>query len=249
MTVLRNNFDGGPDGTTVTVANSGQVPGNDAFNAVSSPASGQVMQFAATEALERPTAEFVLHVATGSTSVSAGVQWNTSMGTQTQVWWRAYSYYVALPTTTNPPVFVSDNGTAYGGITDVDTNAHVRLINGPSTASDVSAVTVPLGAWFRVEGWYQFSTTSGNGEVRIYITEPDGVNPDETLNLSNVNMGTSNCTAYTFGYAIGRANLPHAYVSGIEVNNTGWPGPAPFRPGKGVPGILTNPIAIHTDAS
>jgi hypothetical protein len=251
VTVLRNNFDGGPDGTVITTANSGQVPGNDAFDFVQPQGSGMSMQFASAAALGRATAEYVMNIATAATSGQLNVIWSTSMGSQTQVWWRYYMYLVALPTATanNPTIFEMDNGAAYGGVLLINkaTNS-LRVVTGSGATSTFAtgAVALSAGRWYRIEGRYQAGTgTSGSCDVRLF-DEPDDDTPAETISLSGVNMGTTSANSFTFGWIFNDVNYPHMYMSGLELNNTDWPGPAPPRLGKGTPaGNLTNPVAIH----
>lgn len=246
MTVLRNNFNGGPAGTTLTTGNSGQF-GDDPFDVVSIPAAGGVLQFTDAATLGRGTAQYVLQCSNGATASQEGGGWTTSMGTQTQIWWRMYIYSVALPSgALNPTIFECDNGAAFTGSLDVQvTTGKLRLWNGPATVSATSTNGLVAGAWARLEGRYQYSTTVGNADVQIYLS-PDADLPDETISISGCNMGAANSNTFQFGYIFSRANQPTIYLSGLELNNTGFPGPAPFIR-KGVPGIQPNPIAIHTD--
>lgn len=243
MTVLRNNFATGPDGTIVSVANSGNS-GDNAFNAVSGQGTGCTFQFASAAALGRGTAEFALHVATTSTAHSEGILWTTSMGTQTQVWWRFYCRLSGTPLDITT-IFCTDNGSILTGGLDIVTGSHLTLWNGPDTVTSTSTNVVTQDVWFRVEGRFQYSTTVGNADVQVYL-EPDSDTPTETLSISGCNMGAANSSQYTFGFPFGYVNLPSMYLSGLELNNTGFPGPLPFIR-KGVPGIQPNPIAIHTD--
>lgn len=243
MTVLRNNFDGGPAGTTITTVNSGAVPGNDAFNSVNG-GTGSVKEF--SDANARPTAEFTARLATGSTVTTANVVWSTYMGSQSQVWLREYllleSDIVNLAT-----VLSCDNGSVYNALIQITSANTLRVTDSPQTTTSTFTTPIPIGYWFRLECWFQFSATAGNWEVRMY-TDADSDTPTETKSGSNWNLGGPTSNRYGFGYSVLlAANWPNLYVSGLELNNEGWPGPAPFRPGKGVPGILTNPIAIHTD--
>jgi hypothetical protein len=253
MTVLRNNFDGGPHGTVITTANSAQ--GGDDFDAVSvQGGGGAIFQYKSATLLgvDRPTAEFVLHCYNGATAAQEAVQWSTSMGTQTQIWWRLYCYFETLPPgPLNPTIFECDNGAAFTGSLDIQAAVGevgtLKLWNGPGTVSDFSTNVMPTDQWVRLEGRYQYGTgTSGSADVRIFL-EADSETPTETLSISACNMGAVSSTTWTWGYPFSRANQPNLYLSGCELNNEGWPGPAAYRPGKGVPGLLSTPIAVHTD--
>jgi hypothetical protein len=247
VTRVRNNFDGGPDGVKVTAANSGQVPGNDAFQAVS-PATTGTMHYRDASTLGRGTAEFVLHTATTATATSVGVGWTTAIGTQSQVWLREYVYFTALPVTTGMAgdmyIFGCDNTVAYGGhITLGRTDGKLRLENGPQTLEVATTSAVPLNQWLRVEARLLFSTTVGTVELQVY-EEPDSDEPSDQVSASGWNMGVANANTFYFGSPFNDYFKPNTYFSGIELNNEGWPGPAPFRQ-KAMPGYQPSTIAIH----
>lgn len=248
MTVLRNNFDTGPDGTSITVANSDDVPGNDAFDLVGGTGTGVVRQYSAT--FSRPTAEFTAHLTTGSTAGAPNVGWTSSMGSQSQIWFREYVYLSSYPPVYDMVVFVCDNTVVYNAIIVIRATTGVLSVsNSPQSVTSPFSTPTPLGAWFRLEGRFQFSATTGNWELRLF-DEADSDTPIETKTATNWNLGANSSTEFAFGYAINSvANLPDLYLSGLELNNTDWPGPAPFRAGKGVPGILSTPMAVHGDCN
>lgn len=251
MTTLRHNFDGGPLGTNLTVANSGQVPGNDPFQFVDVGSAQNHIEYKDAALLGRATAEYVLLVSTLAASTS-GMQWSTPMGSQSQIWLRMYLYLTETPfnsgATADCPIFECDNGAAYSAwISIVRTTGAIRMENGPETLSTTTTNVLPINEWARLEARMLFSTTVGSTDVKLFL-EPDSDTPTETVSSSGWNMGTATANSFVMGYSgLGTQNKPELYISGLELNNVGWPGPAPFRPGKGVPGIMTNAIAIHTD--
>lgn len=250
MVDLWNNFDGGAHGTALTVANSGAVPGNDPFQIVDPSSAQNHIEFKDAIALGRATAQYVLLVSVQASATSSAMIWSTAMGSQTQIWWRQYVYLTALPVTVgcavDAPIFECDNGVAYTGWGYIDRDTgKVSIYNGSDTSFVITANPLPLNAWARLECRMQFSTTTGNVELRLYL-EPDSDTPTETVSGSGWNMGGASANSYAFGYPTTIANRPEMYISGLQLSNTGWPGPAPFRPGRGVPGVLTNPTAIHT---
>lgn len=252
MTVLRNNFDGGPHNTAFTAANSGQVPGNTAFNLVDvNGSNGRTVAYWDASALGRGTAEYVLKTATAGTAVSCAVVWSTAMGSQSQVWWRQYVYLTAYTPTYELVIWESDNGAVYTGIVavwEVTGELVVRVSDAAGTPEVLSTNPVPLNAWCRIEGRFQYSTTTGNFDVRLFL-DPDSDTPTETISATNFNLGASAANSFAFGSAFQAQAKPTTYYSGVELNNEGWPGPAPFRAGKGVPGILSSPVAVHAAVS
>jgi hypothetical protein len=251
MTMLRNNFDGGPDGTTITLANSGQVPGNDAFNTMSTVGSQTVIQYADAANLGRGTAEFVMKTSTGTSTNSCGVVWTTSMGSQSQVWWRQYINLTILPVDSGAgndmTIFECDNGAVYMGFCDLlRTTGKLIVRNGPQTSSVTTTNALVLNSWARVEARYKFGTgTAGEFDLSLYL-DADSDSPTESISATGWNMAAATANFFTFGSGFNDVHKPLTYWSGLEINNTGFPGPAPFK-ARGVPGIQPNPIAVHTD--
>lgn len=253
MTVVRNNFDGGADGTDITTASS--ASGGDAFNSIPKSGSG-IVKYASSEPLSRPTAEFVARFASTTPAGLAVCAWNTALGSQSQIWLRMYMNYVSVPSTASAPYpsFFSvgtsgDVAMLYLGVTTGTAgNNKVFAMDGPGATTVSTTGSITAGRWFRVEARVQFSATTGNGEVYLF-DDADSDTATEMISFTNWNLTSSTAARYYIGYIGTLTNQRDLYMSGVEVNNTGFPGPAPFRPGKGVPGILTNPVAIHTDAS
>lgn len=246
MTVLRNNLDVGPDGTTITASNSNDN-GGDGFDVVSTPVTNGVIQYSSNVA--RSTAEYTMRVKTGTTSGAPVVLWSTAMGAQSQIWLRFYAYWPVLPNNpSNPIIFAASSGAtgcAWMGING--TTGAFLLVNGPQTTNVQTAAPPAAGEWFRVECRLQFSTTTGNGELR-YFADADSADVTEALSFSSWNLGAATANSFQFGYVNSDTNLEDMYLSGLALSTVDWIGPAPPRMGQGSPsGNLTNPVAIHTD--
>lgn len=258
MTRLINNFEGGPDGTTVTVANSDQAGTEDAFDVVDSSGTGNVLKFKSAATLNRPTAEYVLRIATGSTiNVYPDVRWETSMGAQSQIWTRFYLYLTSVSsnlrdlnlfsawtsaTTNGVAVYVQNSGTP----------SPLAIFNYKAGVSTFMATPITAGAWHRVEFRVTMSTTIGSADLTYYSGDNvDTMTPTETLSLAGQNFGASTANRFALGPDVSyQANTPDTYLSNWELNNTDYPGPAPFRQGLGYPtGNLTNSVAPICDAS
>jgi hypothetical protein len=246
VTVLLNNFDGGPSGTDISAANSGQVPGNNAFDGVLKSGTGAVLAY--SDAFARPTAEFLMKAQSGNQSGHALVYWTTSMGSQAQTWHRCYFLFSSAPDAAlSPTILASEasSGTAVRiGLNPPENTIYVEESFGGTGAE--STVVIPIGQWCRLEARVQWGTgSSGSIDCRIY-DEADSDIPAETVSMSNVTLNATASVNYYFGYISALANQPPLYLSGAALSNEGWIGPAPFK-SKGVPGIQPNPIAIHSD--
>jgi hypothetical protein len=249
VTVLRNNYTSGPDGTTFTLAASGANE-DDAFDTFNKSAdSNVILKYKTAAGLDRPTADYVLRMSTGAVTGSTYTAWSTSMGAQSQFWIRFYCYFSVAPDTFASPLIFQAVDTVGGSRCNLgimgDTGPHLLFTeNAAGTVYTATSAGIIEGTWFRVEARFQCSTTTGNGEVR-YFEEADSDAPTETLTFTNWNLGGPTSNFFAFGYTATATNLETMYQSGIALSNEDWIGPAPFK-AKGVPGIQPNPIAIHT---
>src|SRR6185312_1544139 len=96
MTVLSNNFEGGPDGAAITAANSNHSGLQNPFDVVYSGTLG--MYYANASALGRPTAEYVCKLDHGSPGDYQYCEWTTSMGGTSQAYTRFYFYVTSTAT-------------------------------------------------------------------------------------------------------------------------------------------------------
>jgi hypothetical protein len=269
MTTLQNNFEGGPDGTTMTVGNSNQSGTQDPFDFARAAGGGVLLQYASANlaGLNRPTAEYVMKISTGSGTATTfpGVGWTSSFGTLSELWARFYVYFTSTATNTNNDLGLLSMYTAasigHGVSVVMGTGTspnpvlnHFYIYNhNTSLTSIISTLSRSASTWYRVE-FHAIFASSATGVADLYIYEgnaSDDVTPTASLNLTGQNYGTTSIDTCSLGEdVIYQANTPNTYFSNWELNNTGYPGPAPFRQGLGSPsGNLTNPIAIHTDVN
>jgi hypothetical protein len=255
MVQLINNFNGGPDSTDISTANSGQQ-GDDAFDVVSNAGSTGILKFAGINinSLNRPTAEFAMRLADGNQVAQPVVGWGASLGTQAEIWTRFYMYYSTVVTTNASDLNLFSTGTA--GVKGVglflQTSSTPRVLylsdhTTPTARTALMATPLVSSQWTRVELHVACDASAGSAELYYYAN--DDVDTDvytDMVSQTGANYTSSTCDAVYLGQILSQQkNIPNIFFSNWEVNTTGFPGPAPFRAGKGVPGILTNPIAIH----
>lgn len=256
MTVLNNNWNGGPDLATLTTSNSGQFSDN-AFDVTGNPVSGTVQQFinAARAGLARPTATFVYGQSTGTTADNPYVQWDASMGSQTTTYIRFYMYITSMFSGADLPIFGIGSNSVIADILWISLRTSTTpvlwiLRNVHASTQVLGSVTVVAGQWSRME--LQFtasSTTTGSATLRCYAgTDVDTTNVTDTISATSQNYGAATADWWYCGMANSVANVPTIYYSGFQVNNTGLPGPAPWRY-KAVPGMLSPYLAPHSDVS
>jgi hypothetical protein len=263
MTRLVHNFDGGPHQATITVANSSQVPGNNTFDGVGT-GSHLFQQYISMDAagyLSRPTAEFVFGAAVSSLGGAYSrpfVAWAAAMGAQSEIWARFYVLNSATVLSARDlNIFaVADNSSNGCAVWLRTTTSPIVMYMGDIPAANVVTTTTPIAfnTWYRVECHVIFGAGTGFSELRLYAS-PNADNElaqyTETISQNTGAYGAGPGQQYILGQGIGYNDVvENTFFSNLEINNIGFPGPAPFRLGKGYPaGGLTNPIAIHSDVN
>jgi hypothetical protein len=242
--LLRNNFSSGPDGATITTTNSG-AGDDDAFAAVGRTGANSVTAY--DLAPDRPTAEFVGELSTGAASGTATLAWAT--GGTSQIWMRMYGYFTVLPNNfSSPTIFYIEASTgARCGIIAVNSSGANEIIasNKNDTQTAITTAGITQGEWFRLEARFQFSTTIGNGQINFYADADSDVATD-SVSFSGWDLASATAANFYFGYVLADSNLEALRLSGLEVNDTGFPGPLPFKQ-KAMPGYQPSPIAVHND--
>jgi len=221
--LVSNSFEGIPNGTTVTVANSGGASGT-AFNSINSLSSGQTLIADSARAAHGSRS---LQIASGSTAASAHVTWSTAVGTQTTIYARFYLYMTAHPPDTTT-MFRALLGTATGAALNMDTSGAMRMQNasGSSTVVGTLPSPHPLNQWVRYEIRVVAGTTNGVIELRRYDTADAPVgNPSTSLTASPATL-TATFDGYRFGQLNSIASAGPFWMDDLAVNLTTWCGPA-----------------------
>jgi hypothetical protein len=260
MVAVQHNFDGGPNGATITVTNSAQVSGNNPFDATGT--GGNIKLQYGSLAINgyinsRPTAEYIMGVAVTSGSPRPYVAWLTTVGNQTEIWTRFYFYLTsATPTTNDLCLFAIANASGVAASVWLNVSSLVLQIqDSAATPNKVNMTTVlDINVWHRIEFHVIMGATTGSSNLFLYAypdTDIDISSYTETVTQTGATYGAPPATQYLLGQALGtQTNLVNTFFSNWALNNTGYIGPAPFRAGLGSPaGGLTNPIAIHSDVN
>lgn len=222
MTTLTNSFEGGTGGTTITAGNSGAGSGN-AFDAVTGPPASGTLAFDSTEAAH---GSLSCKLATGATSGQDLVRWSTSMGTQSQVWFRTYLYVTANPAVAFRPVGFATGGGSNCGQIFVNTTGKISFSNAAGTSVITSATTIPLNAWFRLEGFIIGSATVGQLEFKLFDT-PDSATPTETQTSAASQNTNGPMGLYSYGITSALANVTAFWMDDLGLSNIGYIGPVP----------------------
>jgi hypothetical protein len=229
MTVtLLNSFEGGTSGTALTTGNTGGASGN-AFDTVTI-GTAATLAFDSTRAAHGTLS---CKCATGASSVTALAQWGTSLGAgQSQVWWRMYCYFTALPSTTDRlwAAYSTTSGTSQCGGMYVNTSGTFQLVDDSNTTQLTTSSVMPLNAWFRLEG-YLIGSTSGSAQFKLFDSM-DSTTATETETVSLNSRGTIG--SWQFGATAAKVNAPTYWMDDIGISTAGYLGPvvtSPANPG------------------
>jgi hypothetical protein len=255
MTTLKNNFSGGPSGTVITTSNSGQY-GDNSFDFVYNSGSGVVQRFKDATGLDRPTAEFVMELSTGSSVPSAApsLEWAASLGTNAEIWTRFYVKFTAVASNARDlNIFTtgvngSNSNKSVVWILTTGSPITIGVTNARTGSGAVSNTPITAGEWHRIEVHVLMGTSGGLTEVQYYSGDNvDSITMTDSVTHSGQNYGSTSLGVVGLGqWWAYQLNTPTTYFSNWETSTDGWIGPAPFRQGLGSPsGNLTNPVAIH----
>jgi hypothetical protein len=184
---LANNFESGqPNGTVITVGNSGGGAGN-AWDAITGSAA------------YRTTTPFDGTLC-GSFPIAVGgafcnVRWSTSLGTQTHVYGRCFLFFTTLTNITNTR-FVNATSSAQVAL---NSTGKFRVFD--STGANVLSTTVlSPSTWYRFDWELIASTTVGLITAAAYLG--NSTSPIETISLAGANTN-SNFTQILYGLTSG----------------------------------------------
>lgn len=218
MTVLVNSFGGGTSGTTVTTGNSGGASGN-AWDFVAI-GTGATVAYDNTHSIDGPLA---CHVANDATGAAAALYWTSSLGTQSQVWFRGYLYFTAYPTNDVQIYATYDEGSAL--VSDTYIEANTGLITVQDTNFDAIFTTanpIPLNQWFRIEGFVIGNAAVGQVQLKVF-DNANSATPTETLTSAATQDTAGAMTQYIFGI-ISAANQEY-WMANLGVSTQGYLGP------------------------
>lgn len=222
MTLLSNSFEGGTNGTSITHANSGGTSGT-AFDFVT-VGTGGTCQYSNTQAAH---GSLSCNVATGSTATGTSFGWTTTFGTPTQAWFRCYLFFTANPATSCR--FYTTTNTSGTGLARWLVNSSGKIVVQNDAGSNITGMTstnsIPLNAWFRVEGMMILSATVGQVETKLYLT-PDSTTADETdTSAATQATLTGTISGWQFGPVAAVANQGPIFIDDVALSSTGYPLP------------------------
>lgn len=219
---LLNNFDEGTAGSSVTTANSGS-PSSAAFDIVQlNTGGGNVLAYDNSI----PAAHGSLSCQVNSPNDQNYVAWSTSIGTQAQIWFRFYLFFNSIPSF-NVSFFKALQGSVAAVTVRVNATTGTLTLTPHVGAAVTTANAIPVGAWFRVEGFVVGDPSIGQASISLY-TNLDSTTATEVQAVVNTNTAGP-MTSWQYGCvtAPGSGNSAQFWMDDIGLSNSGAIGPTP----------------------
>lgn len=222
MTILRNTFDGGTNGTSMTTANAGGASGDTFAGVEASVVFSNEQAHTGTLSMKPP-----------STTSTGLARWAAS-GDRTLAF-RGYVYFTAAHTGDyNFAQLLVINTSTIALTVQVQGTNQLRLRNNTTSINPWTATSsLPLNQWVRVEMLVQQGTTTTDGQVRVayYLADsPTAVEDSGWLTGQNIRGDGGTINGVRFGKLSGTAYSGSAYFDTVGVNTganyAGFIGPA-----------------------
>lgn len=219
--ILRNNANGGTNGASVSYTASGGADSGEDWDFIYMGTNGSI-----TYADKPARGNLSYKCSVGATVADVKMEWQRFQPSDT-VYVRFYVFLPSLPSGSFR-FFEFSDGTqlafSFGCLTD----GKIRIRDSAAAAMATSTTSLPTGRWVRLEAKVNAHGSTGGAVVKIF-TEADSPYPAEVLTSTNTFNTAPNGTGIKiarFGI-IGSAGANFTYyLDDIELNNTGYTGPA-----------------------
>ncbi len=219
--ILRNNANGGTNGASVSYTASGGADSGEDWDFIYMGTNGSI-----TYADKPARGNLSYKCSVGATVTDVKMEWQRFQPSDT-VYVRFYVFLPSLPSGSFR-FFEFSDGTqlafSFGSLTD----GKVRIRDSAAAAMATSTISLPTGRWIRLEAKVNAHGSTGGAVVKIF-TEADSPYPAEVITSTNTFNTAPNGTGIKiarFGI-VGSAGANFTYyLDDIELNNTGYAGPA-----------------------
>ncbi len=231
MSLLLNNAEGGVLGATVTTANSGGASGQ-AWDTVSLTAGKGTLIYDSTNVANGSLA---YKIATPATAASVDILWGSQTvtgvngGTVLTLWQRGSFFFSSIPATSHRLMSAASNSSQICGAFVLGTSGKIIIQDSGSHNILTTSSTIPTNQWFRIEGFFTGTATTGQAELKLFQRHTDTV-PVETITtpgtLNTINSGAGISQA-RYGNETGTpvANMLF-WADDLGASTTGYIGPA-----------------------
>lgn len=217
---LKFNFEAGTSGVKVETTD---VPsgGDTAFTgATENTTSGGTLKYDDSRAAHGAKS---LKVATGATSTSSFVEWDTSGG-GLQKWYRAYIYMDAPPAANRDIIQMRDSSTRFR--IRVNSTGTISLVLGSTVVATSVDDGLPYGEWGRIEWRELVDSSAGELELKLFGADLDGETAAEVVLADSLNTGTTETTNIRIGIPVAAANFGPTWFDDLAVGYEDYLGPA-----------------------
>jgi hypothetical protein len=219
---LSNNAEGGSDETTVTTGNSGGASG-DAWDVVDLGGTSPQLVF---DSAHPAHGAMGYRFTQGNPEGVLTLRWSTSPGSFTEIWGRVYLYRDAAPAVgTQQLIRINNSAQTRQAWVGLGVTGNPRLFVADSASiAEQSTVTVASGQLVRIE-FHFISSDTGLIEAKLF-NSADSTSPSDTVTrVGDTDTGTG-AAQVAFGHGVADNVGYTVWLDDMQVNSTGWPGPA-----------------------
>lgn len=196
MALIQNTFNGGPNGLTITAANSGGASGTP-FNYVEiTSGAGMIYSLAGS-----------FHGDRGCriTGNGAGSWFQHEFVSNPKLTMRFHVSFPSVPTA-NCQIYTPRNSSTYIGGINITTALKFQVtVSGGASIFTSAALTTDT--WYRVEIAHEVATSS-TGKIWFKYFLGDSTTPVETFTSTTANLGTTDMVMYRMGKINATGNTP-----------------------------------------
>lgn len=219
--VLRNNAHAGSNSASVGYTVSGGALSGDDWDLIFTGPNAT-----ATYTNQPARGAFSYQFSVGATVTDTKLEWQ-NFPASTTTYLRFYVYLPSLPSASFRFCELSDGTQAVWGF-GCRSDGHVSIRDSANASMTISALSLPIGRWLRLEATIVSHASTGSCTVKLF-TEADSPYPAEVMTSTNSFNTAPNGTGITtarFGI-VGAAVNNYSYcMDDIELNDTGYAGPA-----------------------
>lgn len=210
MAEFSNSAEGGTNGSTVTVANSGGASGN-AFDAAARSGTGTLTYSNASSA----HGGLSIHVNTPVAADTSFVVWST--GNDADVAARFYLYLNALPSSA-VNILTVRSASAQTAVIALNSTNRLQLQNAASGVVNTMTNSLSINTWYRVELQATVGATTSTGSLAYQYFALDDTTPLGSFSTTTTNTGTAPVTTVRFGDSSGSSGFINMLIDDTKVN-------------------------------
>jgi hypothetical protein len=234
VTAVLHTFENGTLGSNVGTGGGGS--GTTAFDTVSR-GTGATFIYDNTHVAHGTKAA---KLATSTTTAAVYGEWNTAIGTQSEIYFRFNIYLTAAPPATWRFFRI---GNASGACMELSmtTGRQIRILDQSTATLATLAGALPLNQWVRVEGHVVLAGSGGGSAEVRYYTSVDGTTATFSSTVSGANFRGA-ATLYRLGVTSSLASVPEFWIDDFAFDTVGWLGPADKAPTLTMPADRTEDV-------